>query len=61
MDLEQCVGLYARLQQELEAALAQRPGNEGKIDRLADEMVDMARRIADLRPPDEQCGERLFG
>ena len=61
LDLEQCVGLYARLQGELHAALAQHPGNDGKIDRLSDELVDVVRRMADLRPLDEQCGERPFG
>jgi len=61
MELEQCLGRYARLQQELAAALHQVPGNSGKIERLTDELVSVERVIADLRPVDEQCGERLFG
>ncbi len=61
MDHEQCVGLYARLHQELTLALAQRPGNDGMIDRLTDEMVQVERTMSDLCPIDEQCGERLFG
>ena len=61
MELDQCIGRYARLQQELAIALEQRPGNSGKIDRLADDLVSAERSIADLAPVDEQCGERLFG
>ncbi len=61
MELEQCIGRYARLRQELAAALAQQPGNSGKIERLTDDLVTIERTIADLRPVDEQCGERLFG
>jgi hypothetical protein len=61
MELDQCFGRYARLQEELAIALEQRPGNSGKIDRLADELVTTERSIADLCSIDEQCGERLFG
>lgn len=60
MELEQCIGRYARLKQELAAALAQRPENAGKIDRLADDLVAVERAIADLSPGDEQCEERLL-
>ena len=61
MELEHCIGRYARLQQELAEARSQRPGNIRKIDRLAEDLVSAGREIADLRPADEQCEEWRLG
>ncbi len=57
MDLEQLMGRYFRLKQELALAYKAQPWHSGRIDRLADELGATERRIAALQPSDEQCDD----
>lgn len=50
MSLEQLMGRYFRLKQELAIAYNMRPWNGGRIDRLADELAAAEREIADREP-----------
>jgi hypothetical protein len=60
MDLEQLMGRYFRLKQELSIAYRAQPWHSGKIDRLADDLAATEREIAALQPIDEQCNESLL-
>ena len=60
MDLEQLMGRYFRLKQELSIAYKAQPWHAGRIDRLADELAATEREIAALQPVDEQCNESLL-
>ncbi|MES2994154.1 MAG: hypothetical protein V4844_22220 [Pseudomonadota bacterium] len=60
MDLEQLMGRYFRLKQELSIAYRAQPWHSGRIDRLADELSATEREIASLQPVDEQCNESLL-
>ena len=61
MDLEQLIGRYSRLRQELSTAYRQQPWQSSRIDRLADDLAATERQIAALRPADEQAGEGMPG
>ncbi len=60
MDLEQLMGRYFRLKQELAIAYKAQPWHSGRIDRLADELAATEREIAARQPADEQCSEPLL-
>ena len=60
MDIEQLMGRYFRLKQELSIAYRAQPWHSGRIDRLADELATTEREIAALQPTDEQCAEPLL-
>ena len=60
MDLEQLMGRYFRLKQELAIAYKAQPWQTGRIDRLADELSATEREIAALQPVDEQCSEPIM-
>ena len=61
MDLEQLMGRYFRLKQELASAYREQPWHGARVDRLADDLAATERQIAALQPFDEQCGEPMFG
>ena len=60
MDLDQLMGRYFRLKQELSIAYRAQPWHSGKIDRLADDLAATEREIAAMQPVDEQCNESLL-
>jgi hypothetical protein len=60
MDLEQLMGRYFRLKQELAIAYKAQPWHSGRIDRLADELAATEREIAARQPADEQCNEPML-
>ena len=60
MDLDQLMGRYFRLKQELSIAYRAQPWQSGRIDRLADELAATERDIALLQPVDEQCNDALL-
>ena len=60
MDLEQLMGRYFRLKQELAIAYRAQPWQSGRIDRLADDLAATEREIAALQPVDEQCNDSLL-
>ena len=49
MNLEQLMGRYFRLQQELSIAYRQQPWQNTRIDRLADDLSSTERAIAALQ------------
>ena len=59
MDLEQLMGRYFRLKQELSIAYKAKPWHGARIDRLADDLAATERDIAALQPLDEQCNDPL--
>ena len=61
MDLEQLMGRYFRLKQELAQAYREQPWHGARIDRLADDVTATEREIAALQPADEQCGDPMLG
>lgn len=61
MHLEQLMGRYFRLKQELSVAYRQQPWHSARIDRLADDLSATEREIAALQPSDEQCGDPMLG
>ena len=61
MHLEQLMGRYFRLKQELAHAYRERPWHGARIDRLADDLSATEREIAALQPADEQCGDPMLG
>lgn len=61
MQLEQLMGRYFRLKQELAVAYRERPWHGARIDRLADDLTSTEREIAALQPVDEQCGDSMLG
>jgi hypothetical protein len=50
MELERLMSRYFRLRQELSIAYRAQPWNSARIDRLADDITDVERRIALLQP-----------
>ena len=61
MQLEQLMGRYFRLKQELALAYREQPWHSPRIDRLADDLAAAERAIAALQPSDEQCSEPMLG
>lgn len=61
MYLEQLMGRYYRLKQELSAAYREHPWRSAHVDRLADDLAATERAIAALQPIDEQCGDPMLG
>lgn len=61
MYLEQLMGRYHRLKQELSLAYREHPRHGPRIDRLADDLTATEREIASLQPLDEQCGDSMLG
>ena len=60
MDLEQLMGRYFRLRQELSLAYRTQPWHSGHLDRLADELAATERAITSLRLEDAQRGEPML-
>ncbi len=60
MDLDQLMGRYFRLKQELSIAYKTQPWHSGRIDRLADEIAATEREIAARQPVDEQRSEPML-
>lgn len=50
MNIEQMMGRYQRLQQELSIAYNQHPWQSGRIDRLAHELAQVEHEIVQRRP-----------
>ena len=50
MNIEQMMGRYQRLQQELSIAYNQHPWQSGRIDRLAQELAQVELEIVQNRP-----------
>lgn len=50
--LEQLMGRYFRLKQELAQAYREQPWNGSRVDRLADDLSATEREIAALQPAD---------
>lgn len=50
MNIEQMMGRYQRLQQELSIAYNQHPWQSGRIDRLAQELAQVEHEIVQRRP-----------
>ena len=61
MHLEQLMGRYYRLKQELSSAYREQPWRSAHVDRLADDLAATERQIAALQPVDEQCGDPMLG
>ena len=61
MTLEQLTGKHARLRHELALAYAAPDWGTGRIDRLAEELADTERALANNQPPDEQTEDPMFG
>ena len=61
MDLEQLMGRYFRLKQELSIAYKAQPWNSARVDRLADDLAATEREIAARQPADEQYNEPMLG
>ncbi len=57
MDLEQLMGRYFRLKQELVAAYREQPWHGGRVDRLTNDLAATSRDLHALQPHDEQCNE----
>ena len=57
MELEQLMGRYFRLKQELAMTYRAQPWQSARVDRLADDLAATEREIAALQPADEQCNE----
>jgi hypothetical protein len=54
MNLDQLMGRYFRLKQELSIAYRQQPWHSGRIDRLADALASTEREIAHMQAASEQ-------
>ena len=61
MTLDQLMGRYFRVKQELAVAHRQQPWHGSRINRLADDLTATEREIAAMQPADEQCGDPMFG
>jgi hypothetical protein len=61
MDLEQLMGRYFRLKQELAIAYRAQPWQTARLDRLAEDLAATEKEIVAARTEDEQCGETNFG
>ncbi|HWH83577.1 MAG TPA: hypothetical protein VNU71_15200 [Burkholderiaceae bacterium] len=61
MALEQLMGRYFRLRQELAMAYNAQPWHSARIDRLANDLALTEREIAAAAPSDEQCSDQLLG
>jgi hypothetical protein len=57
MNIEQLMGRYFRLKQELSIAYRQQPWQSNRIDRLADDLASTEREIAAL----QAAGDRRPG
>lgn len=57
MNLDQLMGRYFRLMQELSIAYRAQPWHSARIDRLADDLAATEREIVAVRPADEQSGD----
>ena len=60
MELEQLMGRYFRLKQELSIAYRVQPWHSARIDRLADDLATTEREIAAHQPTDAQYGESML-
>jgi len=60
MSLEQLIGKYFRLQQDLSMAYIEIPFLDARVERLATALSDTDREIAAMGPIDEQCSEMAF-
>jgi len=60
MNLDQLMGRYFRLMQELSSAYRAQPWHSARIDRLADDLAATEREIVAVRAADEQCGDPTF-
>jgi len=58
MNLEQLMGRYFRLQQELSIAYRQQPWQSTRIDRLADDLSSTERDIAALQATGARAAAR---
>jgi hypothetical protein len=61
MTPEQLTGKHARLRQELAEAYLAPAWRAGRIDRIAEELVETERAMAVNQAPDEQTDNSLFG
>jgi len=61
MDLEELMGRYFRLKQELAIAYRAQPWQTARLDRLAEDLAATEKEIVAARSVDEQCGETSFG
>ena len=61
MYLQQLMGRYYRLRQELSTAYREQPWRSAHVDRLADDLAATEREIAALQPVDEQCADPMLG
>jgi len=61
MTPEQLTGKHARLRQELADAYSALTWRAGRIDRIAEELVETERAMASNQPTDEQTDDPLFG
>lgn len=61
MTPEQLSGKHARLRQELAQAYSESAWRAGRIDRIADELVQTEKALATNQPSDEQTEDLLFG
>lgn len=61
MTLDQLAGLHARLRLELAQAASMPHWRAGRIDRLAEELVETERRMSAFGPLDEQTEDPFPG
>jgi hypothetical protein len=62
MSIEQLMGRYFRLKQELSIAYRQQPWQSHRIDRLADDLASTEREIAAMQAAsDRQSGAGAMG
>jgi hypothetical protein len=60
MGIDQLMGRYVRLKQELAVAYNAKRWQSNQIDRLANDIAAAERQIAAMQPVDEQCSEAMF-
>jgi hypothetical protein len=58
---EQLTGKHARLRQELAEACLAPASRAGRIDRIAEELAQTERAMANTQPVDEQTDNPMFG
>lgn len=61
MKLEQLMGRYFRLKQELSIAYRAQPWHSARIDRLADELAATEREIAARQPANQAHTASMLG
>ena len=59
--LEQLMGRYFRLKQELAQAYREKPWHGARIDRLADDLAATEREIAAQQPSNAHYGDPMLG